>query len=92
MHGFDSETWEAFCIFNLVVGFVILFMTMIGCIGAVNQTSREGWCRGRTTLSLYQLCLIALLVIMFRVSLDASQTMDSIDYTLDSDTETTYDR
>ena len=64
-------------------------MTVLGCVGAINQTEREGCCSGRRTLGLYQICLCCLLGIAFVLALEAKQTADSIDFTINNGTSTT---
>ncbi len=39
---FDSETFETTCMWAFAIGGSLLVITIIGCMGAVNQIEREG--------------------------------------------------
>lgn len=89
--GFDPNTWRNFCTINLIIGGVLLLMTVFGCIGAVNQTEREGYCSGRRLLATYLVLLIALLVVVIQITMDSTQITDSIEMTLQQPGRTEYD-
>jgi hypothetical protein len=58
----------------------------------VHQTEREGCFNGRKFLTVYMLCTIGLIVALFQLLLESRQTLESIDFTLSSNTETSYDK
>lgn len=78
---FDPDMYQTMCIWAIVVGSLIFFLTLLGCAGAVRQVERKGCATGRTLLSVYQLALIGLLVVCVYLVLYWQKAIVSLSYT-----------
>mmetsp|Transcript_18832 Transcript_18832/g.39193 ORF Transcript_18832/g.39193 Transcript_18832/m.39193 type:complete len:310 (-) Transcript_18832:66-995(-) len=81
---FDPDTFMTTAIYATAIGGILLFLTLVGCFGAVTQTEREGTCTGRRLLSTYQIFLIVLLVILICLGIEGKTTISSMEWTLDN--------
>ena len=89
---FERETYAEWCYWGMGIGFVVIFVTVLGCIGSANQVQREGCCPGRCVLGYYQILLVGSIVAFMFVGLFLKSTIDSIQFTLDKNGDTEYDK
>lgn len=74
----DGDSIKTFGIYMIVTSVVIIVIIAFGCIGAVNQTVRRGCCRGRRLLGLYQVALIAVIVLQFQAVIYTLNSAESL--------------
>jgi len=61
----EGNTMESLSTILICSASVILVVIIGGCAGALNQVVREGPCRGRRLLGLYEAALVAIVVLQF---------------------------
>jgi hypothetical protein len=81
---FDAETFETLSTWALLISGILLTLTIVGCLGAINQVERKGCWSGRKLLCIYLIFVITLLILMIRLGIEGKQTLDSIEWTLDN--------
>lgn len=80
----DPEYYGTWCAYVISFGVVLVFFSVVGCCGSLNQMKREGNFTGRRIMAIYQLCCSAIVIGLLVLATDISETVESLDVARDS--------